>query len=126
MLLDAFGEKVWVPEEDTPCLSYPDAWADRTVYGDRRTREVVKAQCQNDCYFVNQCLTAILIAERGYSRVERRDNGIRGGLTPDERYELVKSHSKSKKIKENQDGNEEGEASSSTGEARGVHGGEAA
>lgn len=80
------GENVWVPRVETPCSMNPDAWADPpTTKTKRRQVEFCQFLCETECPVKNECLETAL----KFETVETR-SGIRGGLTPKQREELIK------------------------------------
>ena len=94
MFEDILGKVSWIPDSETPCSVDPDSWADSSVFSkEPGTKELAKRLCRTKCPYLYDCFNAAMEEERGLGGETIRHYGIRGGLTPRERYNLARKAS---------------------------------
>lgn len=84
----------WIPAEEVPCSSDPDAWADSVVYQyNHELKQMALKTCRVSCSLRAECLESAMKVETGFKHDTRF--GIRGGLLPKQRAALAKERAKS-------------------------------
>jgi hypothetical protein len=84
---------VWIPQEYVPCRQHPQAWATE-FRGTTFIKNTCVKICREECPFVDECFDSAMKEEAGLRA--RHRIGIRGGLTPLQRYRIDKRENPSR------------------------------